>query len=103
MGAQGPTGPAGPKDSIIENTLGIYAFACMEMDRPYFGCITRAGESPSEKFSAAVIPETHVAFESMGGDFVLHLAVRRGFEGWCNPPKTAREMARANAFWSQAV
>lgn len=102
QGGQGPTGPPGPKDSIVKTKLGIYAFACMEMDRPIFGTLTKKGRKPSRKFLAAVIPATVDSVRTTRGN-VLHFGVRCGFAKWVNPAKTAAQMKRANTFWNQAA
>jgi hypothetical protein len=101
-GRTGPIGPTGPKDSIVETSEGIYAFACMEGTQPWFLELVDADDAPSRKFKAAIIPETLVRFSSACGEYDLLLAVRRGFETWEMPAKSRAQMKRAVTFWSQA-
>jgi len=100
-GGAGPQGPTGPKDSVIQTPLGIYAFACMEGNQPYFTELVTAGNQPSPKFAAAVGGILH-RFRDVNGNVDMLVAVRAGFENWNMPDKSLEAMRKANAFWGQA-
>ncbi len=102
QGIQGPPGPTGPKDSIVQTPRGIFAFACIEGARPWFVDIVAADADLRGKFAAAVLPETAVRFRSACGKFDLVAAVRQGFEQWDMPERSAEQMARATRFWGGA-
>lgn len=102
QGDRGSIGPTGPKDSIIKTDLGIYAFACFEMDQACFGSLGKAGQPPAKKFAASVIPESIVSFASIDRKSVLHVGVRRGFADWLNPERTPAQMVHAMTWWSKA-
>lgn len=101
-GAVGPPGPPGPKDSIVQNHLGIYAFACAEATQPLFFEIRNRGQKPTAKFLAAVEKGTLVRFKSTNGKKELVFAVRKGYKNWLSPDKTERAMKQAHAFWGLA-
>lgn len=102
-GTMGPPGPTGPKDSIVETSRGIYAFAVTEASRPYFFEIVGPSRAPSDKFMAAVIPETAITFLSVDGNHRMVIAVRREFPDWEMPQKTRSQMNKAKGFWRSAL
>lgn len=102
-GDPGDPGPPGPKDSIIKNHLGIYAFACAESTQPWFFEILPKGRKCSPRFLAGVESKSIVRFTSKGGKKELVFAVRKGFLKWVSPDKTNRAMKRANDFWALAL
>lgn len=101
-GAQGDPGPPGPKDSIIKNHLGIYAFACAEATQPWFFEIRARGQKPTAKLVAAVDKGTLVRFKSTNGKKELVFGIRKGYKQWISPDKTDAAMRQANAFWGLA-
>lgn len=101
-GAPGDPGPPGPKDSIIKNHLGIYAFACAESTQPWFFEIRGAKEKPTKKFLAAIEKDTLVIFKSTNGKKHLVFGIRKGYKQWISPEKTERAMKQAHAFWGLA-
>lgn len=102
IGDPGPPGPPGPKDSIIKNHLGIYAFACAEATQPWFFEICTRGAKPTKKFLAAIEKGTLVRFKSTNGKKELVFGVRKGYKKWISPDKTERAMKQAHAFWGLA-
>lgn len=100
-GEPGGVGPPGPKDSILKNAEGIYAFACSESDQPWFFTIVPKGVEPSPRFSAATLLPLH-RFQSTDGQFELCFALDARYPGWKSPNKTMEEYFRARQFWSQA-
>lgn len=100
-GDPGPPGAPGPKDSIVRNERGTYAFACAEADRPWFFTLVGVDQPTSARFKAAT-EEDEFRFRSVSGRTELVLAIRKGFAGWRSPDKTEDEYRRALAFWSQA-
>jgi hypothetical protein len=102
IGDPGPPGPPGPKDSIIRNHLGIYAFACAEATQPWFFEIRGAKEKPTKKFLAAIEKDTLVSFKSTNGKKRLVFGIRKGYKQWISPEKTERAMKQAHAFWGLA-
>lgn len=102
VGPPGEPGPPGPKDSIIMNELGIYAFACSEGTRPWFFEIVKRGSRPTKKFIAAVEKGTITRFKSSNGRKELIFGVRKGYKNWVNPEKSVAQMRQANKFWGMA-
>lgn len=102
-GSDGGPGPPGPKDSIVKNHLGIYAFACAEATQPWFFEIVSRGKKCSPRFLAAVEKKSIVRFSSRGGRKELVFGVRKGFLKWVSPDKTGAAMKRANDFWALAL
>lgn len=100
-GPPGPQGEPGPKDSVVQTELGIYAFACTEGTRPWFIDIVPSGHDLHPKHAAAT-DGNHVRFKSECGNFDLVLAVRKEYSEWFMPSKTQKEMEKANGFWAQA-
>lgn len=101
-GSIGPPGPPGPKDSIIKNHLGIYAFACAEATQPWFFEIRGSKEKPTKKFLAAIEKDTLVTFKSTNGKKHLVFGIRKGYKQWISPEKTEQAMKQAHAFWGLA-
>lgn len=97
----GPPGPPGVKDSVVQTTEGIYAFACIEGTQPWFFEIVKRGKPCSRKFLAAVEKGSLISFTSDEGHNLV-MGIRKGCLKWNLPKKTLTEMNRANAFWSQA-
>ncbi len=100
-GNAGPPGKASPKDSVVQTSEGIYAFAVVEGARPWFIDIIPAGTEPDAKFLAAVTGEL-VRFNSKCGKFDLVLGVQAEYPDWRMPDKTLQQKQKANAFWNQA-
>lgn len=100
-GPTGPTGEPGPKDSVVQTSEGIYAFAVTEGARPWFIDVVPAGAEPDAKFLAAISRET-ARFVSKCGKLELVLGVQAAFPDWRMPDKTLTQKQKANAFWNQA-
>jgi hypothetical protein len=100
-GPPGPTGDPGPKDSVVETVLGIYAFACTESTQPWFFDVVEAGKMPEPKFMAAVEPRI-IRFRSECGRLDMCMGIRKGYLGWRMPEKSEAEMRKAQQFWAQA-
>jgi hypothetical protein len=86
----------------VKTREGIYAFACAEGSRPWFFEVVPPGEDMSRKFLAAVEKTSLLTFTADQGHKLV-MGIRRGFMSWNLPEKTAKEMKRANDFWSQAT
>lgn len=100
-GEPGPEGPPGPKDSVVQTSEGIYAFAVTEGTRPWFLDIVPAGEDTDAKFNAATCEET-ARFRSECGKYDLVFALQSQFPNWRMPDKTEAQMVKAKHFWGQA-
>lgn len=100
-GPQGPTGLPGPKDSVVQTSEGIYAFAVTEGASPWFIDVVPAGAILERRFSAAIVEES-ARFVSKCGTLELVLGVQKDFPDWRMPDKTAAQKSKANEFWNQA-
>ena len=101
IGPTGDPGPPGPKDSVVQTSEGIYAFAVTEGTRPWFIDIVPAGERLEKKFAAAICEET-ARFRSACGSFDLVFGVQNEYPDWRLPEKTGEQMQKARQFWNQA-
>ena len=101
IGPTGPEGPPGPKDSVVQTSAGIYAFACMEGSRPLFVHVRRIDEGLPSKFLAAV-GNSVLRFPSHDGEHELCVGVRSDFPDWFMPSKTSEQKRKADGFWGQA-
>ena len=100
-GPPGDPGPPGPKDSVIQTPLGIYAFACTEGTRPLFVHVRRSNEEIPAKFLAAVGPDI-IRFPSIDGHHEFCVGIRSDFPAWFMPEKSPEQKQKANDFWNQA-
>lgn len=101
VGPTGPTGEPGPKDSVVQTSEGIYAFAVTEGTRPWFIDVVPAGTQPDAKFMAAINGES-ARFVSKCGKFEMVFGVQAAYPDWHMPEKTSSQKQKANDFWNQA-
>lgn len=95
-GQQGPTGPS--KDAVVKNSMGIYAFACIEGSGVWFMDIVERGDATHPKFQAAT-EGGELRFRSSSGTHELVLATRKGFSGWKMPDRTLEEFDAYRFNW----
>lgn len=107
QGIQGVTGPAGqtgsvgstgPKDSIVKNNLGVYAFACIEGSGVWFMDFVKRGEAAHPRFDEAT-EGGQFRFLSTDSKYELVLATRKGFKDWHMPDKSIEQFEAYKHNW----
>lgn len=73
----------------------------MEATRPIFCEVVAHGARVSEKFAAAIIPDSAVRFTNDAGTHDLVLGIRTEFPTWEMPEKTAEQMKKSRNFWAK--
>jgi hypothetical protein len=86
----------------VKTKEGIYGFSCVESNRVWFFQIVPMGQPATDRFLSAIDQKSVISFVSEFNSHRLIFGIRKGFEEYDNPDRTATQMLTNNTFWNQA-